>query len=55
MMIKWLGHASCGRKEKFMQALVGKPAGKRSLSRLGCNWENNIKTDLEKRAWFGLI
>lgn len=52
--MKWLDHASYGRKEKCIQVLVRKPAGEGSFSRLGCKWDNIIKTDLEKHAWCGL-
>jgi hypothetical protein len=50
-IVKCLDHASCGRKEKYIQVVVGKPAGERSLGRLGCKWENIIETDLEKHVW----
>jgi hypothetical protein len=37
-----------GEKRNVYKIVVGKPARKGSLGRIGCKWENIIKTDLEK-------
>jgi hypothetical protein len=36
------------KRRGVYRVLVGKPEGKRSLGRLKCTWENNIKTDLQE-------
>jgi hypothetical protein len=40
--------STCGRNEKYLQALVGKPEGKSSLGRPRHKWEDNIKIDLQE-------
>jgi len=45
------------REERGLyRVLVGKPEGKRTLGRLGCKWEDNIKMDRKEvgcggRGW----
>jgi hypothetical protein len=34
---------------------VGKPEGRRQLGRPRSRWENNIKMDLRKVGWGGLV
>jgi len=38
----------CGLREKFIQGLVGKPQGKRTLGMLRPKWKDNIKMDLQE-------
>jgi hypothetical protein len=39
-----------GRGEKSVQGLVGKPVGKRPLSRPRRRWQDGIRTDLRRLA-----
>ena len=36
------------------RVLVGKPKGKRSLGRLRCRWEDNVKMDLQEVGCWGM-
>jgi len=38
----------CGREERRLQCLVGKPEGKRPLGIPRRRWEDNIKMDLQE-------
>jgi hypothetical protein len=55
--MRWAGHvARMGEKRCAYRVLVGKPERKRPLWRLGCRWEDNIKTDLQEEGcgvWTG--
>ena len=53
--LKWAGHvARMGEKRGVYKVVVGKPEGKRTLGRLGCRWEDNIKVDLQEvGVWNG--
>ena len=44
---EWDGrvYSTCGREERCIQGSGGKPEGKRTLERLRCRWENNVKMD----------
>jgi hypothetical protein len=57
--VRWAGHvARMGERRGVYRVLVGKPEGKRSLGRLRCRWEDNIKMIIRKwdvRAWTGLM
>jgi len=33
---------------------MGKPEGKRTVGRLRCRWEDNIKMDLQEVGWRGV-
>ena len=47
--MRWTGHvARMGERRGLYRVLVGKPEGKRSLSRPRCRWEDNIKMDLQE-------
>jgi hypothetical protein len=37
-----------GERLGVYRILVGKPEGKRPLSRHRCRWEDNIKTDIQE-------
>jgi hypothetical protein len=46
--------AACGRsggEEKCIEALVGRPEGKRLLTRPRRRWEYNIKINLKELEW----
>jgi hypothetical protein len=48
-----------GEERVVYMVLVGKPEGKRPLSRPRCRWENNIRMDLQEVGcggvdWIGL-
>jgi hypothetical protein len=43
-----------GEKMNAYRILVGKPEGKRSLSRPRSRWVYNIKMDLREIGWDGL-
>ena len=45
----------CGKRRDVYRVLVGKPEGKRPLRRHRHRWEDNIKMDLQKVGWSGLI
>jgi hypothetical protein len=40
-----------GREEVQTEFLVRKPGGRRTILRPKRRWENNIKTDIQERAW----
>jgi hypothetical protein len=44
-----------GGEKKCIRILVGKPEGKRPLGRTRRWWVDNIKMDLRKIGWGGLI
>jgi hypothetical protein len=47
--MRWAGHvARMGEGRGVYRVLVGRPEGKRSLGRLRCRWEDNIKMDLRE-------
>jgi hypothetical protein len=50
--MRWEGHAAqMGEKGNAYRLLVGKPEGKRPLSRPRCRWVDNIKIDLLEISW----
>jgi len=56
--MRWAGHVLVERKEEtrgIYTVLAGKPVGKRPLRRPRHRWEDNIKMDLQKVGWSGLI
>jgi len=49
--MRWAGHvAHMGDKRGAYSALVGRPEGKRSLSRPRLRWKNNRKIDLQEEG-----
>jgi hypothetical protein len=44
-----------GEKSNAYRILVGKPEGNRQLGRPRRRWVNNIKMDLRKIGWGGMI
>jgi hypothetical protein len=50
--LRWAGHVA-HMGERCIQALVGKPEGRRSLRRPRRRWEDNIKMDLREVGWEG--
>jgi hypothetical protein len=44
--MRWAGHVERMGGRSVYGVLVGRPKGKRPLSRPRCKWENNIKMDL---------
>jgi hypothetical protein len=54
--MRWAGHvARMGEPRNAYRILVGKPEGKRPLGRPRRRWVDNIKTDLRKTGWDGII
>ena len=50
--MRWAGHvARVGKGRGVYRVLVGTPEGKRSLGRLRCGWEDNIKMKLQEVGW----
>jgi hypothetical protein len=50
----WMGHVECrGEGSNVHRVLVGKPKGKKPLTRPKCRWENGIKIDLREIGWGG--
>jgi len=50
--MRWAGHvARVGKGRGVYRVLVGTPEGKRSLGRLRCGWEDNIKNKLQEVGW----
>jgi len=48
---RWAGHvARMGDKRGAYSILVGRPEGKRSLSRPRLRWKNNMKIDLQEEV-----
>jgi hypothetical protein len=46
---RWAGHVGCtGEKMNAYRNLMGKPEGKRPLTRTRCRWEDNIVASLMK-------
>jgi hypothetical protein len=43
-----MAYSTHRREEKCVQVLVGKPEWKRPLGRHRCEWEENIKMDLNE-------
>ena len=58
--MRWAGHVACVEDRRVVyRVVVGKPECKRSLGRLRCRWEYNIKMDLQEEGcgymdWIGL-
>jgi hypothetical protein len=49
--MRWTGHvARMGDKRGAYNVLVGRPEGKRSLSRPRLSWKNNMKIDLQEEG-----
>jgi hypothetical protein len=46
--------STCGRDERCIQVLVGKPEGKISLGRSRHKWEDNINMDLREVGCGGM-
>jgi hypothetical protein len=42
--------STCGREERCIQGLVGKPEGKAALVRPRCRWMDNTKNDLKRNS-----
>jgi hypothetical protein len=42
------------KDENAYNTLGGTPEGKRSLGRLRCRWEDNIRMDLREMGWEGM-
>jgi hypothetical protein len=40
-----------GPRKKFIQTLVGKAEGKRTLGRPRCNWGHNIKMNINEKVF----
>jgi hypothetical protein len=54
--MRWAGHVACkGETKGLYRVLAGKPVGKRPLRRPRHRLEDNIKMDLQKVGWSGLI
>ena len=52
---RWAGHvARMGECRVVYRVLVVEPEGKRSLGRLRCRWEDNIKMDLQEVGCGGM-
>jgi len=50
--MRWAGHvAGMGDNRSAYGVLVGRPEGKRSLSRRRLRWKNNMKIDLQEEGW----
>ena len=50
-IMRWAGHVACmGDKRGAYSVLVGRPEGKRSLSRPRLRWKNNMKIDLQEEG-----
>jgi hypothetical protein len=43
-----------GESRNEYKISVGKPEGKRPLTRPGCRWEDNIRMDLREIGWKGV-
>jgi hypothetical protein len=53
--IRWAGHvARMVEKRNAYRILVGKPEGKRSLTRPRRRWVDNIKMNLREIGWDGI-
>jgi hypothetical protein len=54
--MRWAGHvARMGEKRNAYRLLVGKPDGKRPLGRRRRRWVDNIRMDLGKTGWDGVM
>jgi hypothetical protein len=50
----WMGHVACvGERRSAYRILVGKPEGKRQLTRPRRRWEYTIKMDIQEVGWEG--
>jgi len=50
--MRWTGHVACmGERRGAYRVLLGKPDGRRPLSRLRHRWENKIKMDIQNVRW----
>jgi len=50
--------SACGRQERYIHGCVGRPEGKRPLTRPRHRLEENIKMDLcklDEESWIGLL
>jgi hypothetical protein len=53
--MRWVGHVARMEEEtRVYKVFLGKPEGKRALSRLRRRWEDNIKTDLKELEYDGV-
>jgi hypothetical protein len=52
--MRWAGHVAWMGGRGVYSVLVGKPEGKRPLGRLRCEWEDNIKVDLQEVGCWGM-
>jgi hypothetical protein len=43
-----------GEEIKVYEVLVGKPKGKKPLTRPSCRWEDGIKMDFRESGWEGV-
>jgi len=51
---RWAVHVPrMGERRTACRVLVGKPEGMRSGGKPRCRWDNNIKTDLQKKNRMG--
>jgi hypothetical protein len=48
--MKWAGHVACGREEKCINTLVGKPEDQKPLGRPRSRWEDNIRMGLRENG-----
>jgi hypothetical protein len=52
--IRWVGHvARMGEGRNVYMVVVGKPKGKRPLTRLRRRWEDGVRMDLREIGWGG--
>ena len=50
--LRWAGHvARMEEGRSTFKIVTGKPSGKRSLGRLRCRWEDNIKETYQFEEW----
>jgi hypothetical protein len=51
--MRWVKHvARMGEEREVYKVLVGKPEGKRPLGRQSRGWEDGVRMDLRKIAWW---
>jgi hypothetical protein len=54
--LRWAGHVACMRVRRGVyRVLVGKPEGSRPLATPRYRWEDNVKMDLQKVGWSGMV